>query len=114
VLALEQAQVFMLHLQLLLDLPALLLHAVALDTQQIDPPSDHRLGTQQRQQLPVLQHTVIGPMTGQQALQRSLLFLEATALGKQRLQLALDPQHGLFAALPAELTEGQQAPLVRQ
>lgn len=114
VFALQPTQVFALHLQLLLDLPALLIHAVTFDSQQIDAPTDDRLGSQQRQQPPVIQHTVIGPMTAQQTLQRSLLLLETGLLLQQRLQLTLDTQQRLLAALPTELTEGQQAPSIKQ
>jgi hypothetical protein len=86
VFASQQAQLIELLLQLFLSLPALLIHAVALDSQQIDSPTDNCLRSQQRQQLPVFQHAVIGPMAGQQALQRSFLFVEAVAFGVQRLQ----------------------------
>jgi hypothetical protein len=114
VFALQPAQLLALHLQLLLDLPTLLVHAVTLDAQQIDAPTNDRLGSQQRQQLAVIQHAVIRPMTDQQPLQRRLLFLEAGLLLQQWLQLPLDTQHRLFAALPTKLTEGQQASSIKQ
>ncbi|EPA98538.1 hypothetical protein PG5_08940 [Pseudomonas sp. G5(2012)] len=55
-------------LQRLLNLPALLIDPVTLKAHQIDLPPDDRLPSQQRQQLPVIKHTVIGAMAGQQTV----------------------------------------------
>jgi hypothetical protein len=114
VFALQATQLLTLRLQLLLDLPALLIHALTLDTQQIELATDHGLPAQQRQQLPMIQHAVVRPVTGQQSLQRRLLPLETGPFPKQRLQLLLGTQQRLFAALPTELTERQQAPPISQ
>lgn len=114
VFALQGTQLLALCLQLLLDLPALLIHAVTLDTQQIELATDHGLPAQQRQQLSVIQHAVVRPMTGQQTLQRRLLPVETGPFPQQRLQLLLGTQQRLFAALPTELTERQQAPPISQ
>jgi hypothetical protein len=109
VFALQTTQLLALCLQRLLKLPALLLYAVALKAHQINLPPDDRLGSQQRQQLPVIQNAIDGAMAGQQALQRCLLPLETGEFPPQRLQLLLCAQYSLLTALLTELAERQQA-----
>jgi hypothetical protein len=64
VFSLQEMQLLAQLLQQLLNLPALPIHAVTLDMQQIKLPTDDGLPSQQRQQLTVIQYAVVGAMAG--------------------------------------------------
>jgi hypothetical protein len=108
-LALQQVQLLTLLVKRLMQLSALLRYALTLQAHHLNLSADDGLPAQQGQELPAIQQARLRTMTGQQGLQRGLVFIEARLLGHQRLQLLLRTPQRLLVTLLAKLAEPQQA-----
>ncbi|KPG98645.1 hypothetical protein AEQ67_15080 [Pseudomonas sp. RIT-PI-q] len=111
--ALQKAQLLALLVQRLMQLNGLLRYALTLQAHHLNLSADDSLPTQQCQELPAIQQARLRTMTGQQGLQRGLVFIEARLLLNQRLQLLLCTPQRLLVTLLAKLTEAQQAAHIR-